>query len=292
LILLTGKAVTEIGRSDMNCLDRYRSKLLKGINQNLRQLLDYPGLNNPGLDNPHPDIPEEDPVHDFRVGVKRLTALYYFLNEIKPELKAKKILKPYRLLFKSIGKIRDGHIAVELVQGLELINISEINKLVSAVKFGIRNDFRLFQKNFRSSARASIRVPTVRSMGISERAILGNKQTVLKGLLSQITSTEERMNAEKWHKKRILLKRYHHTLDAFQFCPGHQSDEEELKQIKMLEQLLGDWHDRVTTIQLLYSTRKLEVLAGSTIAALKRQDTLLLGSAKIYLSKYSRWHES
>ena len=261
----------------MNCLDRYRSKLLKDINQNLRLLLDNP---------------EEDPVHDFRVGLKRLTALYYFLNEIKPELKAKKILKPYRSLFKSIGKIRDGHIAVQLIQDLNQTNIKESQLLVSAVKSGIRKDCRLFQEYFQPNARASIRIPTVRSTGISERAILRYKQIVLDGLLSHITSTGERMNAEKWHKKRILLKRYHHTLDAFQFCPGHQSDEAELKQIQMLEQLLGDWHDRVTTIQLLQSTRKLEGQAGSVIAAMKKQDTLLLGSAKIYLNKYSKWHES
>jgi CHAD domain-containing protein len=261
----------------MNCLDIYRNKLVQEINKNLRLILENP---------------EEGPVHDFRVGVKRLTALYYFLGEINTDLKAKKILKPYRSLFKSIGSIRDGHIAVHLIQDLDEIDLEESKILVRAIRSRIRKDYRLFQTNVQASARVSIRMPTVRATGISEAAILRGKPIVLNGLLAQILNTEEWMSAEKWHKKRILLKRYHHKLDAFHFCPGHKSDEDELKQIKILEQLLGDWHDRVITIQILQSFQGLEAQIGPAIAIMKKQDRLLLGSAKIYLNKYRKWHES
>jgi len=261
----------------MNCLDKYRNKLVRDINKNLRLILEKP---------------EEDPVHDFRVGVKRLTALYYFLNEINPDLKAKKILKPYRSLFKSIGNIRDGHIAVHLIQDLDEINLEESKILLRAVRSRIKKEYRLFQKYVRADARVSIRMPTVRSTGISETAILRGKPIVLNDLLAQILNTEGWMNAEKWHKKRILLKRYHHKLDAFQFCPGHKSDESEIKQIKTLEQLLGDWHDRVITIQILQSFHGLEAHTGPVIATMKKQVSLLLGSAKIYFNKYKKWNES
>lgn len=110
----------------MDCLDKYRSKLVGEINKDLRKVLAQP---------------EEELVHDFRVGIKRLTALYYFPGRIDTNLKA----------------------------------------------------------------------------------------------------------------KRIPLKRYHHKTDAFRYCPGHKSDETEVTQIKILEQLLGDWHDRVITIEILQS---------------------------------------
>jgi CHAD domain-containing protein len=100
------------------------------------------------------------------------------------------------------------------------------------------------------------------------------------------------MNADKWHKKRILLKRYQHKLDSFHFCPGHLADETELKQIKMLQQLLGDWHDRVVTMQILQSFEGLEAQTGAAIAIMKKQDRLLLGSAKIYLNKFTKWHQN
>jgi CHAD domain-containing protein len=88
----------------MNCLDKYRSKLISQLNRDLRIILVRP---------------DEEPVHDFRVGMKRLTALYFFLNEVDPGLKTRTMLKPYRKLAKSIGVIRDGHIAVHLIQELD-----------------------------------------------------------------------------------------------------------------------------------------------------------------------------
>ncbi len=260
----------------MNCLDKYRSKLVREINKDLRIILEKP---------------EEDPVHDFRVGVKRLRALYYFLNEINVNVRAKEILKPCRLLFKSMGSIRDGHIAAHLIEGLDVVNVEESKILVVAIRTRIRKDYRLFQKYVQSNARISVRMPTVRSTGISERAILRGKRMALNSLLHKILGAEGRMNAEKWHKKRILLKKYRHILDAFCFCPGHRSDEDEVKQIKIMEQLLGDWHDRVMTIQLLQSFQGLEAQTGSAIAIMKKQERFLLGSAKIYLSKYTKWHE-
>jgi CHAD domain-containing protein len=259
----------------MNCLDKYRSKLVRKINKDLRIILARP---------------EEETVHDFRVGVKRLTALYYFLNRIDSDLKAKRILKPYRSLFKSIGKIRDAHIAVQLIQSLDEISIENSRILVKALRSGIRNDYQHFQAYVRAHSPISIRTPTVSSTGISARAILRLKPLVLNELLLQILSTEDRMNARQWHKKRILLKRYHHTMDAFIYCPGQKSDENELKQIKILEQLLGDWHDRVIATEILQSVEELEAAAEPAIAIMIKQERLLLGSARIYLGKFSRWH--
>ncbi len=268
----------------MNCLEKYRNKLIREINKDLRVILTK---SEQGPAQWLEQGPEQDTVHNFRIGVKRLTALYCFLNEINAALKAKQILKPYRSLFKSIGNIRDGYIAVHLVQNLADVNLEESKILVRAIRVRIRKDYRLFQKDVQSNARVSIRMPTVRSTGISASVILRYKRIVLDDLLVQILRTEGPMNTEmhmkKWHKKRILLKRYHHTLDAFRFCPGHKSDQDELKQIKILEQLLGDWHDRVITIQLLQSFQGLEAQTGPAIAIMKKQHRLLLGSAKIYL---------
>jgi len=259
----------------MNCLDKYRSKLIREINRDLRIILIQP---------------EEEPVHDFRVGVKRLTALYYFLNRIDPDLKAKRILKPYRSLFKSIGRIREAHIAVHLVQSLDEIRAEDSEILLKALRSKIRRDCRSFQACVRAQPPISIRTPTISSSGISARAILRLKPVVLDELLLQILDTESRMNAQQWHKKRILLKRYHHKMDAFCYCPGHSLDENELKQIKILEQLLGDWHDRVVTTEILQVLEGIEVTTGRAIAIMKKQENLLLGATRIYFDKFSRWH--
>lgn len=259
----------------MNCLDKYRSKLIGQLNRDLRVIR---------------ISAEEEAVHDFRVGIKRLTALYYFLNEVNPGLKTRKLIKPYRSLARSVGAIRDGHIAVHLIQELDEISLVDKKNLISALRAKTRDDYRLVKRLLQTDAHTQVRVPTIRSMAISERAILRKKPAILKVLLSQIMSTGPRMTADQWHKKRILLKRYHHKLDAFQFCPGHTSDESELKQIRILEQLLGDWHDRIITAEILRVLKGVETEADRAITVMRKQDKLLLGSARIYLNKFKKWH--
>jgi CHAD domain-containing protein len=48
----------------MNCLDQYRSKLLAPVNRDFRTIV---------------AAPDEESIHRFRVGAKRLTALYRFV---------------------------------------------------------------------------------------------------------------------------------------------------------------------------------------------------------------------
>ena len=259
----------------MNCLEKYRSKLIREINHNLGIIVERP---------------DEDPVHDFRVGIKRLTALYYLLDEIKPELNARQLLKPYRVAFKLIGEIRDIHIAEHLISSLDEINPQDSAAMIKALRLKARRDYRLFQQNIPADHRLSIRVPTIRSIGLSERAINRQKPLILASLLSQIVGTKNKMSASSWHKKRILLKRYHHVLDAFSYCPGHSFDEAELKQIRILEQLLGDWHDRVITAELIESLPDMGSRRETAIAIMEKQDKLLLGAAKIYLQKFARRH--
>lgn len=259
----------------MNCLDKYRSKLISQLNRDLRIIR---------------NTPDEEAVHDFRVGMKRFTALYFFLNDVDPGLKTRKLIKPYRSMAKSIGVVRDGHIAVHLIQELDEISLADKKILISALRAKTRNDYRLVKRSLQTDAHTRVRVPTIQSMDISERAILRQKPVVLNILLSQIMSTGPRMTANQWHKKIILLKRYHHKLDAFHFCPGHTSDESELKQIKILEQLLGDWHDRVVTAEILQALNGSEPAARRAVSVMGKQDRLLLGSARIYLNKFKQWH--
>jgi len=259
----------------MNCLEKYRRKLIADINRNLGIVMHKP---------------EEDPVHDFRVGIKRLTALYHLLNEINPALNAKRLLKPYRAAFKLIGDIRDVHIAINLLASLEGIDSRDTKILMRSLRSKATRDYRRFQQYAGDEKRPAIRMPSIRSSGISERAMLRHKPEVLERLLLPILDIGQKTSVKQWHKKRILLKRYHHILDAFCYCPGHGLDQSELKQMKILEQLLGDWHDRVVTAELLESLAQTEGHRNQAIAMMQTQDRVLLGAAKIYLAKYARWH--
>ncbi|MDJ0778985.1 MAG: CHAD domain-containing protein [Gammaproteobacteria bacterium] len=257
----------------MNCLERYRNRLVREVNRDLRTIR---------------ELADEEAIHDFRVGVKRLTALYYFLAEIDPELRVRRTLKPARRIFKLVGITRDAQIALQLVDSLDELAPADAAALSRALQARIRSDYRAFRARLADWPSGPLRLPTIRATGISEAAILRHKPVSLAALLREVFVLEGRITSEQWHKKRILLKRYRHKLDAFAFCPGHLQDEAELKQIRLLEQLLGDWHDRVTTIELLRALH--EPASESAIRILGRQQNALLGAARIYLRKYRDWH--
>jgi CHAD domain-containing protein len=257
----------------MNCLNQHRSNLLATVNRELRAIV---------------TAPDEESIHRFRVGVKRLTALYRFLGAVKPEINAKQLLKPARRLSRSISKVRDCHITLELISELVELDKSELTTLQRTVHNRIRKDYREFQKLTQSGIKIPLRLLTFRSMAISENAIRRHKSEFLQQLLTGIANTSNQPSDEKWHTARILLKRYHHTQDAFIQCPGQRLDEKEMKQIEILERLLGDWHDRVIAIDILRSFKEHEKQTVPAIIELKRQEDLLLGSARIYLDKFNR----
>ncbi len=110
----------------MKCLERYRGGLIRGLNRNLKVIL---------------QAPDETAIHDFRVGIKRVTALYEFLQAVDPEFDAAGALARYRGLFKAGGRVRDlqvTHAAASLEQpavarehrgGIE-VRVDRLEKLV------------------------------------------------------------------------------------------------------------------------------------------------------------------
>ena len=265
----------------MNCLDRYRSRLLTAVNRDLRTIV---------------VTPDEHSIHRFRVGVKRLTALYRFLGVVKPEIRARRLLKPARSLSGSISKDRDVHITLGLISGLNDFDKDSLAILQRVLKAKIRRDYRDFQV-LAGDIKIPLRLPTVGSMGLAESRILRHKPDVLRQLINGISNDRHQSADVDWHRARILLKRYHHTLDAFCRCPGQRLDASEvrqieIRQIEMLERLLGDWHDRVVAVDILHSFSELDNQATPAIIELDRQEGLLLGSARIYLQEFIRYKTS
>ena len=257
----------------MQCLDKYRDNVVAETNRNLRIIL---------------RVPDQEAIHEFRVGVKRLTALYRFLGKLDPSLHDRLVLGNYRQLFDSLGEIRESQIALEMIAELDTVSPAGKRPLVRALDDRVKRDYRSFRKFAESRDRLTTPLPRVGSSSLTAASIARNKQGFLDRSLVKLTRDEGRMNAEKWHRKRILLKRYRHLNDAFVHCPGQHLTDDALKQIKFLELLLGDWHDQVTTVAHLRSLTRLASRAEPLIKVLNQQKTSLLGSAKIYLNRFSR----
>jgi len=255
----------------MNCVDQYRRRLLGGVNRNLRIIV---------------DTADEESIHQFRVGVKRLTALYRLLGAVEPGLNAGKLLKPARRLSRSISAVRDCHITLGLIARAGAAGTGLVQQAIDA---RIRARHREFRALARDGVRIPLRLPTLRALRLDPASLLRQLPEVLRQLLARIAAPDDGSGDAQWHDKRILLKRYRHTLEAFSLCPGNRLDEKELAMIGLLEQMLGDWHDRVIALDILEACVELKPLTAPLAAELERQAGLLLGSAGIYLDKF--FHE-
>jgi len=256
----------------MTCLDRYRSQLLAATNRNLKIIS---------------NSVDESAIHQFRVGVKRLGALYRFLGYVDTEIKPKLLLRPALQLSRSISRVRDVHITLDLLTELEDLPQGEVDALQLALRAKIELEYRAFRNLAASLGSMQLRLPTLQALALSEATILRHKPAILQQLRERITTPGKPLDVREWHRKRILLKRYHHSLDAFRDCRGHGADEKEILQMKMLEQLLGDWHDRVVAADILQSFDDLQKESAPAVTLLGIQERMLLGSARIYLSRFA-----
>jgi len=257
----------------MQCLEKYRRKLVSDANRQLRVIA---------------ESPDESAVHDFRVVIKRLRALYEFLGGIDEKISVKPLLKPYRVLFKSLGRIRDAQIAIHLIEDLDALPEKQTRALIEKLRAGIDRDYGRYREIAGAGRSPSIRLPTIRASGISAAAIFRHQPVYLESLLSRLPCDESRMSADSWHRKRILLKKYRHNLDAFSLCLGQTVDQRTLRQISILEQLLGDWHDRVVGVEILQSLPGKAGKLAPLIQKMTTQERMLLGTARLYLAKFAR----
>ena len=261
----------------MDYLEKYRRGLVRQANRRLRDIL---------------DSADEAAVHDFRVAVKRLTALYHFVQQVDERLPVKRWLQPCRRLFKRGGRIRDAQIAVGLISEIGELPRAASRPLLAPLQAAIKQDYRRFQHYAHEQRLTAVRLPSITTIGISQAAIRRHRPACLEQLRARIASAEPGSGDDDWHRRRILLKRYHHLLDAFALCPGYSLPAGQLKQVMLLEQLLGDWHDRVTTIALLHARFDDSVLSEALISRLEQQRSALLASSTIYLDKLVRtWAE-
>jgi CHAD domain-containing protein len=66
---------------------------------------------------------DQEAIHDYRVAVKRIRAIFRAMNNIYTEpVFPNELIYPLRVMFKAGGTIRDDQVQIELVEGLEKAN--------------------------------------------------------------------------------------------------------------------------------------------------------------------------
>jgi len=191
-----------------------------------------------------------DSIHDMRVEIKRLRALFNLIEWINPAFQAKKELADIRKLFKAAGKLRDNHVQQELAESWTEKRRYELSEYL--------NDLKRIEKQSRPSfAKASRKFDTGIFTGIWKNIrpalaalppeqIRAKAEERLRFMVDRLIAYRSKENflEEDYHEIRILSKETRYTLEIIRRCFAKEESLQDLDDaIRKLHQALGKWHD-------------------------------------------------
>jgi CHAD domain-containing protein len=226
----------------------------------------------------------EEAVHDLRVSIKKLRAVSRFIRHFDQASEVKEALGPFRQIFKAFGTLRELQIAFKLAN-----EWSGDQKTKSRVKRAFQAEIKktadvarlqLSQSEIDIDHISSVFLKNVTKSNIAEDQI----HDYLDLLRDKIGDCEGRFSSKEWHKKRINLKFYRHTLDMLTFLGIRSADSTHIKEIQILEALLGDWHDRIMSIRHI----SLVPESDGLVRTLRYEAGILKASSRLYLKQFDR----
>lgn len=192
--------------------------------------------------------------HQLRVEIKKLNATFELINNCIPKFKRAKTFKPFRILFKQAGKIR------ELQVEEALLNNCIDNELPFSVKQHIQNEKKAeraaFFRNMETLSAASLEkaarkvMPFVQKLnGPEVNRFLSRKHSRIKKLLAN-----PNIKTIEIHELRKELKKYTYM---FKCLHDGKAAKVQLSNTDQFMDLLGKWHDCQSVIDHLKKVKSI-----------------------------------
>lgn len=215
--------------------------------------------------------PEE--LYHFRIQVKKMKALLFFLQDGVLGKYEKEHLKSVQYIFKHAGRIRSAHINISLLMQYPVADPSYITEQENIEKNEI--------KQFITSHHAYIKTIKAIRKGFSnafrdikDKDIVTLYKKHLKKVFGILKHSNDRI--DKWHKIRKKIK---NLLYLYRILPNsivrklHLND----AYLEHLQEAIGKWHDVLLLLELL----KTEAYANrNEIAAIQREKRRLYRSVQ------------
>ncbi len=193
-----------------------------------------------------------DAIHDFRVGVKKVKALYLFADDLSNNsLNVKKKLSALRKLFKTTGNLRDIQVQIELLCKYKKklnIELSDFNDYFHEKEkyFERKSDHAI--KNFKLSELDKLQTKYDEYLSKQKEDKIFNKafEIINKRYSNLIILSQHFSNIDDIHKLRIRLKEFIHIFASL------NKDKKLFSKIpvayielKRIGEILGTWHDKI-----------------------------------------------
>ena len=193
---------------------------------------------------------EEDPVHDMRVVIKQMNAVFAFLTEsgIYRD-KSTRYIRQLRNFFKSAGNLRDLQIQRALADNYikQLpYDFSELVSYLEKMEGTAKHGFLKISSNYPKREQLYVKDNIISAVKSVTQTDLD--QSTKKYLFRRIKRIEKyvfKTGSEKiLHKIRQTLKELRFFIEIVQACSDNTAlNKLDIKEIKEIENILGNWND-------------------------------------------------
>jgi len=191
-------------------------------------------------------ILSEKPIHELRVSIKRIKALFGFLAQLLPETNKMCLhFQRFKKIFKATGALRDAQVQERLVlKCAKNWNLPAPNHYLQHIQQQQKACFKTFQKTAGKADIAKITKKDKLLYKQLQRVSAGTLYIDTEKLLRLRFKTVRDLvnNATEdapLHEARKIIKSIYYVLHLV-FVPATLQQYQDLK---MLEETIGDWHD-------------------------------------------------
>ena len=190
-----------------------------------------------------------DAYHDLRVGIKKLRAI---MKIIGPALKNKKLKKSIKkksaLIFHVAGKTRDMHVHSEFASDYEKLlktDLTGLKDFIAGNTAKSRKKFIRVASKVQQNIFCGYCTEVKKSVKTSDSQELHDLvEDFVRSRIDKLNAVKNRLSAKGLHKQRKTLKELRFTYDIIEVNDSKTIDlKSQIEQIKILEDLLGKWHD-------------------------------------------------
>lgn len=201
--------------------------------------------------------------HQLRVEIKKLNAVFDLLKYCSKDFNRKKTIKPFKLIFRQAGKVRELQLEETLLKKYQINNsLSNYLTILKYRRLKARDVFfTLVNEEFTSLLNKRIQKISPFLSGVKTKRVNKYLDQQTKNIKKLIRKNN--LLPEQLHELRIKLKMLNYNRKSLSLEPQHQKKD-------ALPLLLGKWHDLQVMCEHLQKTIETEGLQRKEILQLEK----------------------
>lgn len=228
-----------------------------------------------------------DTFHKLRVEIKKLDALFHLINCCSKGFNSNKTFKPFKLIFKQAGKVRELQIEESILKKhFSFVPLKEYRSHLKKLRIKEQECFfSITTKTFLKTLNKKYHIilPLLKKSSKKKVAVyMDKKNAEIDKILHQKT-----LKAKKAHALRKSLKEYQYNQKSLNLEPLNNS----IPNKNLLPDLLGKWHDYQVIITHLKKVARSGEINPKESGQLKNIRTALIHKREILFHKINQVYQ-